>query len=134
MDKKEGPYIQAACFCNMVIEDKGGVLSLIRIIDTLTHRAVGPSPPEDMEPVSYQMKLVLMLKPGSARGRHELKIVPELPSGLSDTSTGMSVHFDGEDKGTNVVTDMHYTFTQEGLYWFHVFLEDEHLTSLPFRV
>lgn len=134
MSRKEGPFLQVACLCNLVIEDKRGVLSLIRIIDTLEHRAVGPSPPEDMEPVTYPMKLVLMMKSGKARGRHELKIVPEMPSGLTDSTAGMSIHFEGEDKGNNVVTDLNYTFTQEGLYWFHVYLEDEHLTSIPFRV
>lgn len=38
-----GPYLKAAAFCGDVIEDKDGVLSLIRVIDRLivTAEAVG---------------------------------------------------------------------------------------------
>jgi hypothetical protein len=57
------------------------VLSLIRLIDTLTHTEARPDAPEEMPPMTYTLKLVIMLKPGAARGRHELRIVPELPSG-----------------------------------------------------
>jgi len=40
-----------------------------------------PDAPEDMPQFTYTLKLVIMLKSGAARGRHELKVVPELPSG-----------------------------------------------------
>lgn len=131
---EEGPYIQAACFCSAVIEDKNGVLSLIRIIDTLTHTEAGSSPPEDIPPVQYSMKLVLMLKSGTARGRSTLQIVPELPTGETQDSFTVTVHFEGEEKGQNVVMDINYTFKYEGLYWFHIILEEHKLTSIPFRV
>lgn len=78
-----GPYIQTACFSEMVIEEKTGVLSIIRIIDTLTHTEAGSTPPDVMPSFNYRLKLVLMLKSGQARGRHNLKITPELPNGSS---------------------------------------------------
>ncbi len=80
MSLETGPYIQAAAFCENVIEDKTGVLSLIHLIDTLTHTVGGPEPPAEMPSVPWHMKLVLRLKAGRARDRHEIKIVPELPS------------------------------------------------------
>lgn len=48
MTFEEGPYIQMAAFCQQVIEDKTGVLSLIHVIDTLTHTAAGPDAPDEM--------------------------------------------------------------------------------------
>jgi len=129
-----GPYIQAACFCDTVIEDKTGSLSLIRVIDTLTHVESSPSPPEDMPPVTHHMKLVVMLKPGKARGRHNLEVVPELPTGETREPLAASVHFEGAERGTNVVADFYTTFEYEGLYWFHVYLDNEELTRIPFRV
>lgn len=129
-----GPYVQAACFCDTVIEDKGGVLSLIRVIDTLTHLERGPNPPEDMPPVPHVGKLVLMLKSGTARGRWNLRVVPELPTGETKEALTLSVHFEGEERGTNVVADMHFVFEHEGLYWFRVYLDDEELTAIPLRV
>ena len=129
-----GPYIQAACFCNMALEDKTGTLSLIRIIDNVVHTEVGPSPPEEMPPVPFTGKLVLMLKSGRAIGRHTLKVEPELPSGETEGNIILTIHFEGEEKGQNVVTDLRYIFKHEGLYWFNIYLDDEKMTAIPFRV
>ena len=131
---EQGPYIQVAAFCEQVIEDKTGVLSLIRVIDTITHTASGPQPPAEMPPVPWRMKLVLALKPGRARGRHEVRIVPEQPSSEPKEPIALSVHLDGEDRGANLIMDMVFTFTMEGLYWFNVYLNDELFTKMPFRV
>jgi hypothetical protein len=139
MSSKEGPFIQAGCFCEMVIEDNTGVLSLIRIIDTLTHTFAGPEPPKDLPPFTHNLKLVLMLKSGSARGRFTLKIYPELPTGETKNPADVTIHLDGEEKGQNVITNMAFTFEHEGLYWFIVKLEDEKvgdeiLTQIPIRI
>lgn len=129
-----GPYIQAATLCENVIEDKMGVLSLIRLIDTLTHTAAGPEPPAEMPPIPWRMKLVLMLKAGSARGRHEVKVVPEQPSGELLQPIVLTVHMEGEERGQNLIADVAFTFTMEGLYWFNVYFDDTLFTKMPFRV
>ena len=129
-----GPYIQVAAFCEQVLEDKTGVLSLIRVIDTLTHTEARPDAPEEMPPVTYTLKLVIMLKPGAARGRHELRIVPELPSGENLPEFMSSVHLAGEERGANIIADIPFTFKIEGLYWFHVYLNDAIFTKMPFRM
>ena len=131
---EDGPYIQAACFCDMIIEDKTGVISLIRVIDTLTHTAAGPNPPDDMPPMPYSMKLVLMLKSGNARGRSNLRIVPELPTGETKEPFVVTAYFEGEERGQNVVANMSFVFEVEGLYWFNVYLDDQKLTAIPFRI
>lgn len=131
---EQGPYIQVAAFCDQVIEDKAGVLSLIRVVDTLTHTEAGPEPPPEMPPVQWRMKLVLALKSGKARGRHELRIVTELPSGETKEPLVFSVHFEGEERGANLIVDVSFTFTLEGLYWFNVYLNEVLLTRLPFHV
>jgi len=131
---EEGPYVQAACFCDMALRDNTGVLSLIRITDTLTHTERGPLPSEEMPPVPYKLTLVLMLKSGNARGRYDLKIIPELPSGETQDPFTVSVHFEGEERGHEVVANMPFIFTYEGLYWFNVYLGEEKLTAIPYRV
>lgn len=93
-----GPYLTAACLCDTIIEDKGGVLSLIRIIDILVHGEMGPNPPEELPPFNYPLKLVLMLKSGAARGRSNLQIKPELPTGESLAPIPLTAHFEGEEK------------------------------------
>ena len=137
MQFEQGPYIQMAGICEQVIEDKTGVLSLIRIIDTITHTEARPDAPIEMPPVTYPMKMVIMLKSGRARGRHELKIVPQLPSGETKTPlvrSAQSVQMEGEERGFNTIINMLFTFTMEGLYWFNVYLNDSLLTKIPLRI
>lgn len=134
MPFERGPYVQAACFCDMVLRSEGGVLSLIRVIDRLTHTETGPAPPEQMPAVSYPMNLVVMLKSGRARGRRTLRLVPELPSGETLPELTFTVHFEGEEKGQNVIMRPAFAFPLEGLYWFRIYLGDEELTAIPFRV
>jgi len=45
MTYKNGPYIQAACFCEMAIQEASGVFSLIRIVDTIVRTTQGHNPP-----------------------------------------------------------------------------------------
>jgi len=134
MTFEQGPYIQMAGLCEQVIEDKTGVLSLIRIIDTITHTAAGPEAPTEMPPVPYPMKMVIMLKSGRARGRHELKIIPELPSGELKSPLVRSIQMEGEERGFNNIINMVFTFTMEGLYWFNIYLDDSLLTRIPLKI
>ena len=134
MTFEQGPYIQMAGLCEQVIEDKTGALSLIRIIDTITHSEAGPDAPAEMPNVTYPMKMVIMLKSGRARGRHDLKIVPQLPSGETKSPLVRSIHMEGEERGFNNIINMLFTFTMEGLYWFNVYLNDALLTKIPLRI
>jgi hypothetical protein len=129
-----GPYLQVGCLCENVIEDKFGVLSIIRVIDTVTRTAAGPNPPDEMPPFQYEIKLVLMFKSGKARGRSSVRIVPEKPTGASMEAISLTIHFEGEEKGQNFITNMALTLEHEGLYWFNVYLDDEKFSAIPLRV
>ena len=132
---ERGPYVQVACFCETVVQGNDGTLTLVRIIDHLTHTAAGPEPPAEMPPVTHRMKMVLALKSGEARGRHELQTRPDPPSReLGPPAITTSVLFEGEHRGINIIGDMTYTFSLEGLYWFRVYLDGLLLTAIPFRV
>jgi hypothetical protein len=134
MAYENGPFIQTACFCEQVIEDKTGVLSLIRIVDTVTHTVGGPTPPTEMPQFVYNSKLVLTFKSGNARGRSDLKITPELPTGETKDPITLTLHFEGEEKGQNFILDLNFPFDYEGLYWFNVYIDDQKVTSIPIRV
>lgn len=131
---EDGPYLQVACFCEKVLREGDGVASLIRVIDTITHTAAGNPPPDQMPAVVFPMQLVLMFKPGNARGRSELRIVGETPSGIKEEPVIAHIHFEGEDKGQNIISDFQYAFNQEGLYWFHIYIDGEKVTSMPIRI
>jgi hypothetical protein len=132
---EEGPYVLVACFCEQVLEEKSGVLSLIRIVDSLERSTTGPAPPDEMPPVIYETNLVVMAKSGKARGTRTLSIEARKPSGaLGKPPIELPIHFDGEEKGVNLIIRLNYTFDQEGLYWFNILLDDVKWTSIPFRV
>lgn len=130
-----GPYLQLACLCENVIEDKAGVLSLIRIIDRIQIDAHGPEAPVSMPEGKVSLKLVLSFKSGSARGSIPVTIQPIAPSGLKSLpALKMDVFFEGEDRGANLVTNLQLPVKEQGLNWFDVSLEDQLITRIPLRI
>lgn len=131
---EQGPYLLMAVFCEKVLQERDGVLSVIRVIDRFTQTALGPDAPETMPAFSYNLNAVINLKSGSARGTVTIQIEPELPSGLRLPRVSMSALMEGEDRGHNFLLNIPTTFTEPGLYWFSVYLDDQLLTRMPFRV
>lgn len=129
-----GPYVAVAAFCDRVLEEKDGVLSAIRLVDRVTATLAGPGVPGTMPPIPVNLTLLIVLKSGAARGRHQLEIAPEAPSGLALSPVSVPVLFEGEERGVNVVLNVGFQATQEGLYWFSVRLEGQLLTRIPLRV
>lgn len=129
-----GPYLSVAAFCEQVIEDKSGVLSLIRIVDRMTITAQGPTAPEEMPPAMLNWFLVLVLKSGEARGSQTVKIEPELPSGLRLEPTMLPVHLEGGNRGQNIVSKLNMKLEMAGIYWFRILIDDQFLTQIPVEV
>ena len=134
MDHSEGPFIQAACFAEMVLRDDTGVFSLIRIIDRVSQTAAGPNPPEKMSPFHYPLRIFISLKSGKALGHSEICIVPELPNGETLDPIRLTAHFEGGEHGFSAVINFDINFSIEGLYWFEVYVEGKHVTSMPLRI
>jgi len=131
---ESGPFVNAAFFCEKVIEDKEGVISAIRIVDRLTNTVVGPGALPEMPPMLMQLTLVVTLRSGSARGRSEVRITVERPSGFrADLASALSVFLEGEDRGANLILNLGLTFTEEGLYWFDVYVDEALATRVPLR-
>ena len=129
-----GPYLSVAAFCEQVIEDKSGVLSLIRIVDRLDFIIQGPNAPEEMPVSNLNLTLVLTLKSGDARGSHEVKIVPELPSGETLSPSILSVHLEGGNRGADLISKFDMPLAMPGVYWFKIYIDGEFLTQTPIEV
>ncbi len=63
-----------------------------------------------------------------------MTITPEMPNGEAKDPLLFSVHFEGEEKGANIITKMEFQFKYEGLYWFNIKLGENLLTAIPLRV
>lgn len=129
-----GPHVNAALLCEKVLQEGDGVLSLIRVVDRLTHAVTGEDPPEAMPPLPIDLTAVVMLKSDQARGRFRLTLRPETPAGLQLPAVEIPVHLDGEERGQNVIVRLAFVAEMEGLYWIDVLFEGELVTRVPLRV
>lgn len=88
----------------------------------------------DMPTVRYPLQFVLALKAGNVRGRHELTLVPQLPSGETLPSHTVSVQMEGEGKRVNLVLQLDIPYAMEGLYWFQIRFNGLVLTRIPLEL
>jgi hypothetical protein len=133
-DSITGPFLQIAALCEQVLEEKTGVLSLIRIVDRLQVVIPTNSMGQAASPPPYTLTVIVSMRSGTARGSHELTIRPEAPNGMKQASFAVTVLFEGEDRGVNVVLPIPIQTDIEGLYWFDVLLDDKLLTRVPMRI
>lgn len=134
-DFNQGPYLAAAFLCERVLVEQDGVKSAIRIVDRVTQTAVGPNPPEAMEPFNHELTLVVSFKKGHAQGSKLLKISLMNPRGDTRSIMQQTIFFDGqEDRGVDTIGQMQMRLEVEGLYWFEVSLDERFITRIPMRV
>lgn len=134
---ERGPYLVTAAFCERAIQERDGVLSLIRMIDKITSTVAGPGPvvPDRMPPIPVNLTLAVVLKPGEARGRFMVKVRPEAPSGQRLAEVELPVSFTGApDTGANLLFGVNMIATEEGVYWFDTLMDDQLLTRTPLRI
>lgn len=130
-----GPYLQAALICEKVLQERDGVLSIVRVIDRTVVAAQGTGAPEEMPPFGANLTLLITLKSGMARGSIPIRITLEQPSGISKEVGTLTAVMEGEgDRGVNLINSMTMQFTEQGLYWFAIRAGDRLLTKVPFRI
>ncbi len=131
-----GPYVSLATFCEQVIEDKSGVLTIVRILDQVTVSAHGEGASEDLPPGgSLNMTLVIGLKPGQARGKQTVQVTIEHPDGSLHPGPDVPVHFtQGPTMGANLVLKMAVTLSTTGVYWADVRVNGRLVTRVPLEV
>jgi hypothetical protein len=136
-----GPYVSVAVFCEKVMQEQDGGMSLIRVTDTINQAAIGPDAPREMQPFMASITLVLMLKSGEARGSYGVLLRPEAPGGFQMPSFEQTVHLQGGAWGAAIVMPLQFPVSEQGVYWFDVFLTEptdadssKFLTRIPLEV
>lgn len=131
-DEWTGPWIQAAAFCETVIEGKDGVLSLIRLIDVVTVQEPLPDAP-DLHPVT-PMTMIITLKSGDFRGDAEVQIIAQRPDGSQEAAPVQTVALTGDERGANIRVDVLLGVQVPGLTWFDIRVNGRTLTRVPLRL
>ena len=127
-----GPYLEAAFFCEKILQEIDGTKSAIRIVDRVTQNKPGPV---EMQPFEHDLTLFVRFKSGLARGTMTFKLTIIKPSGESPAPLMIPMLFEGEeDRGGDVVLSMRMKFDQTGIHWFIVSLNDTVMTKIPLRI
>lgn len=129
-----GPYIQVAAICERALQEKDGVVSLVRLVDRFTMTIPGPATPDRTPASTISLTIAVMLKSGFFQGRGTLKVVPNTPSGQQMSELSMPVLLEGQDRGVNVILNTQFVVKEEGLYWLDVSFEGQLLTRIPMRI
>ncbi len=121
-----GPYVQAALLCERVVQESGGRVTIIRLIDRVVAPAVVNLGQIPQTIVSCQA--VVILKTGSRPGNYKLRLLLKSPNNISLREFSLPIVLPNEeDQGVNVVMPVQFAANEEGVYWFEVRLDNEEL-------
>ena len=131
-----GPFVTVAVFCERAITENDGVLSLMRIIDTVNVEAQGPFAPDELPPGSIlNTTFVLMIKAGQALGRQVVQITLEHPDTRVHPGPEKAVNLSGGPAGgANLVMNMGIQLSDAGLYWANVMINGRLMARVPLMV
>lgn len=129
-----GPFLQAAFFCEKVLQEKDGVMSAIRLVDRFTLASSAEGAPDLMPPINVGVSILIAFKSGDIRGKWELKVRPTTPSGQEMPGFVGPLLFEGDERGATVIIQYGLTAKEEGIYWFDVMLNNKLITKMPLRI
>ncbi len=118
-----GPYVQAALLCERVVQESGGRVTIVRLID----RVVTPAAAHlaQTPPTIVSCHAVIILKTGSRPGNYKLRLLLKSPSSRPLREFSLDICLPNEeDQGVNVVMPIQFTANEEGVYWFEVRLDN----------
>lgn len=134
------PYVQVATVCERILQDEDKVISAIRLIDTLTIKAIYiPKPgnaPADAQPLAavqlFDLYILVMLKAGDLVGDFRIALQMRDPKQQTvPLPVDSPVVLKGGD-GVNVKFQFGLPHNApEGPYWFDVLWNGDVLTSIP---
>ncbi len=124
-------HLHVATFCEKVLRETDGVVSLIRMFDRFN--VTGET--EEMPLTLLRFTVVISFKSGFMRGKQRVGIRPKSPTGKDLPSMDFPVLFEGDDdKGPMLAFEVQFPAEEEGLFWWEVYLNDEMVTKMPLRV
>ncbi|MGH9789442.1 MAG: DUF6941 family protein [Candidatus Acidiferrales bacterium] len=127
------PYLVSALFCERVLQETDGVLSVVRIVDKATVE-IPQDAPKEKKPV-VQITALISFKSGDAKGKFSVQVVPRSPTGKSMSAPApFPMLFEGQEHGNNLIINFTIPVEEEGLFWFDVLVDGEVMGRMPLRV
>jgi hypothetical protein len=126
------PFVAAALICERVLQEKDGVLSAIRIVDTFT--IARDELPTKGAPRVLGLSVLVILKSGALRGQSHLSLTIRDPDGKRNDLQEWPVLLNGDENAAQLVLNLALGAEKLGLYWVDVVWEGNVLSSIPFRL
>jgi hypothetical protein len=132
------PHLAAAVFCEQALEDKEGMMTVVRILDVLI--VAPPSdwslPPEGAKEAKPAVPVLAFVsfKSGDAKGEYGFRFDMILPSGKREKMAEGRLNFLGNENGVNVKLAAFAPVAEEGLLWYEVLVDDILFTRMPLRI
>lgn len=127
------PYLKLGTICERVLEEKDGVLSLIRIVDKFTVTITGKEPPDQLPRGSKMLTIVMSWVGGL--GSHEAAFNIISPAGeIQQSPRSWSFTLDAINQGHNIVVTLPVSIAKEGVYWIEFILNEQVKTRIPFQI
>ena len=126
-----GPFICAALFCEKILKESDGVMTVVRIID----RFYVHGNTDEMQKIDLNFTILLSIKSGDFRGRYEISVQPITPSGKPLPKLSFPLNFEGDsDRGVRTVAPARLEVDEEGVFWFDVKCGEQLLTRMPLKI
>jgi uncharacterized protein DUF6941 len=135
-DNNERPLLSIAALAENVLEEKDGVLSMIRLVDRYEITVQDPEAPEKMPAIPLSLAGLIAFKGPAVKGTYKLKVHLYGSQGqrIEGVEPTFELSFGGERNITNAIMRFNIGFQNEGRYWFHVLLNDELVTRMPLDI
>jgi len=125
------PFLHVATFCERVLHEADGVNSIIRMVDRFNVQGVT----EELQPIPLQFTLYVSFKSGFMRGKQKISIRPKSPQNEDLPSMDIPVLFEGDDdRGPAIELPISWIVTEEGVFWWDLYVNDVLVTRMPLRV
>lgn len=136
MTAHSGPFLQSALFCDRILQEHDGTISIIRIIDALyvDMERIGFDSPVS---IPVEIQCLISLKAGSYRGAAAVEIVRENPPDYHHGDPwAQTIEFTGEMStlGINMIATLKFPVRESRDEWFSVLVNEECVTRMPLQV
>lgn len=125
------PHLAVAVFCEKVLKEADGVISIIRIVDRFRVRGTTP----EMGRQTIRFTVMIVFRAGFMRGKTTISIKPHSPSKKEMPTIDIPVLFEGDDeRGVVIAAETNFEVDEEGLFWFDLAVMGETVTRMPLRI
>jgi hypothetical protein len=124
------PILQMAVFCERILEEADGVISVMRIVD----KVVVSTDKDEFQPGVIELGVVVAFKSGDAAGKFHLELVGREPTGKVTFKVVSDLELKGGGHGSRIAKRIPIPVTMVGLYWVDVLLDSRRVTRMPLEI